>query len=741
MTDPARPDLLHGLNPEQAEAVGCLSGPLLVVAGPGSGKTRVLVHRIAALLQAGAWPSQILAVSFTNKAAAEMRERVAALAGEEAAARMWLSTFHSACLRILRTHHEAAGLPARFGICDSSDSARLVTDVMREAGMLEGMSPQEAKAAARSAHSLISRTKNDGRGPAALEQHHDFQVRATAAVMRGYQERLATLGAVDFDDLLLRTLWLLRNRPEVTAGLRRRFRHLMVDEYQDTNGVQYEILRQLATGAESVCAVGDFDQCIYGFRGANPHVMSVYERDFPGARVVRLGQNYRSSAAIVEVAQAVIDPNPAVHRAPLRTQNSTGAPVRLHTAADNYAEARWVVDQIQDRGGALSDHAVLVRTNFLTRALETELARRSLSHQVVGALRFYDRAEVKDALAWLRLATNPRDALALERAAATPRRGLGPGALAKVAQAATTHHGDVVAAARSLTGGSDALGTKLSAFLEHLEQVADAAATAGPAGALRTVAGTVGLMAHLKAVGERDGSRSREENLNELITYAADFLERSGATDPEQRDLTSLTGMEQTQAFLENVALVSAAENATGGEAAQTGSVSLLTMHAAKGKEYPHVYVVGLEEGILPHSRAISSGEPAHLEEERRLLFVAVSRAKDTLCLSHARTRTAFDRQQSNPASRFLTDLPTSVRREDGPSWSAPATRTRAAGRVTSAPSPWLQHGQVATGDRVRHTMFGDGVVTATGAHTATVDFDGTERTLALGIAPLSKLE
>jgi DNA helicase-2/ATP-dependent DNA helicase PcrA len=753
------PRLLEGLNPEQAEAVRTLTGPLLVVAGPGSGKTRVLVHRIAALLSTGTPPWAVLAVTFTNKAAAEMRERVATLVGEETASRMWIATFHSACVRILRYHHAEAGLPRSFSIADTKDSAKLVAQALEAHGLLpEGLTPAERKKTVKDAHTKISRAKNNNRGPEDLARSIFPDERDLAAVMASYNQLLRTRGAVDFDDILTLTLHLLRTRPEIADRYISRFQHLLVDEYQDTNTVQYDITRILGRHG-NVCVVGDADQSIYAFRGANPSVLTSFTNDFAGAKVVTLGQNYRSTKRIVDVAQSVIAPNPAVHRAQLRTDNQVGEKVRLIEAENNYVEAEWVVEQIRARGGNRNDHAVLVRTNFLTRALEAELSKHNIPHQVVGALRFYDRAEVQDALTYLRLAVNPADAIAFERAVSTPRRGIGTRSVTAILEEASSTGRTPLEVLAARADGTSAAARAAAGFLEAMAAVT-AAAQDGPDEALNVVAGRCGLRAHLKALGEKEGSTAREENLDELISYAAKFVEDGSATDPEARDIATLPGWEQTEAFLENVSLVSAAETATGDDpeaAGAAGKVSLLTMHAAKGKEYKHVYVVGLEDNICPHNRALTEGGEQELEEERRLLFVAVSRARETLDLSYCRKRTSFNKDTFNPPSRFLDDLPADVERllvaqayapaprppvgpRGGFAPARPAAHTRGKGlrAAPAATGPRLTEADLSEGAVVSHPMFGTGTVVTFDRSTVTVNFKAGTKMLSLAAAPLT---
>lgn len=773
-------ELLDGLNPEQREATTTLSGPLLVIAGPGSGKTRVLTHRIAALLATGTRPWQVLAVTFTNKAAAEMRERLARLVGEETASKMWIATFHSACVRILRYHHDLAGLPRSFSIADTADAQKIVTEVLDDLSETRGMTPQETKQLVRDIYSHITRAKNSNRSAEQLAAAQMPDEALAGRVMAVYNDRLAARGAVDFDDILLRTLHLLRAHPDVARRYQDKFAHVLVDEFQDTNAVQLEITQILAAHG-NLCVVGDADQSIYAFRGANPGVIAAFDSMFPGAKVVALGQNYRSTGNIVAVAQAVIDPNPAQHRAVLRTANPPGKKPVLACAYSNWDEARWVVARILEHGGTLDEHAVLVRTNAQTRTFETVLKEAALPYDLVGAIRFFDRAEVKDALSYVKLAVNPADVLAFERCVNTPKRGIGQATVdAIVAEATQTRRSPLaVAAERAATGGRGA--GQLSAFLTLFDTVTAAAAD-GPIAVLETVLDAAGLRAYYAAIDAKENKEDkRVDNLEELLESADDFVDGRIGSDPEGRDIAELTGAEQTEAFLEYAALMSAAETPKPTEGARTGKVQVATMHAAKGKEWPHVYVVGLEDNICPHKRAVESGDPADLQEERRLLFVAVSRAQSTLDMSYCVTRKQFNRDVENPPSRFLEDLPAGVDKvmlatkpagfgggfgggqnrygsnqnrygSGQPRYGAPAKAAPARGAAPAVSRPAVQSRPVARpvpagprldvanariGAQVRHATLGDGVITALDERIVTVAFDSGPKSLAVAIAPL----
>jgi DNA helicase-2/ATP-dependent DNA helicase PcrA len=767
--------LLDGLNPEQRAAVSVLSGPLLIVAGPGSGKTRVLTHRIAALLATGTRAGEILAVTFTNKAATEMRTRVAGLIGAETAQRMWIATFHSACVRILRVHHALVGLPRSFTIIDAADAAKLVGKALAELGETTGMNPTDTKVLIRDCYAAISRAKNAAQSAEALTSSANPDRARAGQVMVVYNRMLRERGAVDFDDILLATLHLLRDNPDVAASYQRRFAHVLVDEFQDTNAVQLDITQRLA-GRGNLCVVGDADQSIYAFRGANPTVIGAFTQLYPDGTVVALGQNYRSTGAIVEVAQAVITPNPAAHRAVLRTTNPSGTPVTLTEAPNNWDEARKVIEAIRTHGGPLSEHAVLVRTNALTSALETVLREAALPYDLVGATRFFDRAEIKDVLAYLRLAVNPADTFAFERCVNQPKRGVGEATVEALTADAAARGVTPLAAAQAVVAARTRGADKLAGFLTVHTAVA-AAALAGPVAAVTEVLDPVGLRAVYRAVDLKEQKEdTREGYLLELVDLAREFAAGRIGVLPDGVDVSSLPGVEQVEAFLEYAALMSAAESpgpAAGSGAGDLGRVQVATMHSAKGREWDHVYVVGLEDNICPHVRALNSGLAAELEEERRLLFVAVSRARKTLDLSYCRSRRMFNRDTANPPSRFLDDLPATVVRRTGnfvspsarvsPPWAQAAARTgvRSPGTYpSSGAQPWTPATRTATpasaaprtgpkpagprlpdrarvGDRVGHGSFGDGVITAVDGDRVTVTFAESSKTLLRAVAPL----
>jgi DNA helicase-2/ATP-dependent DNA helicase PcrA len=771
-------DLLTGLNPAQHAAVRNLTGPVLVVAGPGSGKTRVLTHRVAALVRLGVPAWQIMAVTFTNKAAGEMRERIAAMVGDAHAADMWVSTFHSACVRILRKYHTDAGLPRSFTILDANDVQKVLKTILVENGR------NTEAGAVRELASVISRAKNNARTPAQLAGSPRMQERDVAPMYTAYQQRLKNMGAVDFDDLLTLAVDVLTRSPEALEWIRKRARYLLVDEVQDTNAVQVALLRlinppgsttrpaaadltgTLRAAAGNVCFVGDTDQAIYSWRAANPAGLLDYWAEFRDGTVVVLEQNYRSTKAILEVVRALIAPNPALHRPRLFTDNPHGDPVRLYVAEDDRDEADWVIAQIRGRGGRLDEHAVLFRTNAQTRVFEEALTRNAMPYQVVGALRFYDRAEIKDALSYLRVAVNPADEVNLARCINTPRRGIGDATVNALISAARAAGTDPITHLRaSLTAGTVPKRSvaALTGFLTVYDQIR-AACHNGPEAALRTVAGPAGL--HAELAKDKQQGPDRIDNLNELITAAGAFQTGTSTTSTEAGPVAGLDGWDQTIAYLENVALVSAAD--IGDEETAIARISLLTAHASKGKEFVHVYVAGVEHGLYPHER--SKDDDTAIEEERRLLFVACSRAEKTLTISRCLSRFMFNRPQANPPSPFLDDLPGSVQvitsKKSATSWSAtrnqasrpsaatwqpdryqagrsttPATATRPGTtprRPVAPAGPRLTHDQLPGGTLVHHVVFGAGEVVTSSPGKAEIRFGTTSKVLDLTMAPLT---
>jgi DNA helicase-2/ATP-dependent DNA helicase PcrA len=680
---------LAGLNEQQREAVLASEGPALILAGAGSGKTRVITHRIAHLvLDKGVGLERILAVTFTNKAAAEMKARVEALLGGSATG-FWISTFHSLCVRILRREAEAAGLPRDFQIYDEEDQLTVVRDALRALDLSEKLNPP------RRILSRISARKNSGRDP----EPSDPDAPAASSFERiaeRYRQGLDAAHALDFDDLLLRSVELLAGNTAVREAYQRRFEYLLVDEYQDTNRTQYELIRLLAGGRGNVTVVGDEDQSIYSWRGADIQNILDFERDFPGARVLRLEQNYRSTQAILDAASLLVSHNRRRKGKTLRAVNAAGDDVWLHQAADEFEEAAWVVERLARHGGR---GAVLFRINAQSRLFEEALMRRSMPYLVVGGVGFYERKEVKDALAYLRLVLNPGDPVAFKRVLNVPPRGIGERSMGEI---------DSLAAAQGVSPWQ-ALGLlvddarlparatqPLARFRELIESLRVEAPGLPVKGLLQR---TLELSGYSAALAQQDSQESQDrlENLAELLSAAADYDGRD--SDP------SLAG------FLDQVSLLSDADQVRG-----DAPVILMTLHSAKGLEFDSVFLAGMEEGLCPHSRSLTSDEG--LEEERRLCYVGMTRAREHLYLSFVQSRQVFGQRRLAQPSRFLGELPRERLRVTGagraqPVWEQrPGPRRESAGMAyAEAPAPVAPLVGLRPGVRVRHPLFGLGTV------------------------------
>ena len=651
--------LLADLNPRQREAVEHGNGPLLILAGAGSGKTRAITYRIAHLIRAGGVPPwRILAVTFTNKAAGEMRERVEGLVG--GAAGVWVSTFHAGCARILRRHIERLGYAPNFAIYDDGDQHDLVKACLKELDIDEkSLSPGTVRW-------HIEQAKNRGETPgeeAASVWIRDQRVRKVCAL---YQERLRQQNAVDFGDLIVLTLRLFETCPDVIRELQHRFLHVLVDEYQDINPAQYAFVKHLAAAHGNLCVVGDDDQSIYRWRGADLSNILRFEEDFPGTRVIKLEQNYRSTKRILKTANAVIEKNRSRRPKTLWTENDEGSPVELFSAEDGGEEAAHVVGRIrrlcEKEGYTHRDFAVFYRVHAQSRVLEEELLLYNIAYTVIGGVRFYDRREVKDALAYLRVLVNPADAVALRRIINVPRRGIGGVTLSTLNRLAADTGVTLYQALEQAAGGG-VIGTgptrKLKAFHDLMERFRTAAADMGPADLIDEIIGRTGYMEHLERERTEE-AQGRMENLRELVNAArdfeVDFSKRGGLLmdDEPQRpeDAVGLAPPDLVAPFLERVSLV-ANIDMLGEDASR---VTLMTLHSAKGLEFPVVFMVGLEESLLPHSRSMS--DPDELEEERRLCYVGMTRAEKRLCLCHAEYRSLFGQFQVNAPSRFLEEIP-----------------------------------------------------------------------------------
>ena len=708
------------LNDRQLEAVRHGDGPLLVLAGAGSGKTRVLTYRVASLIRdRGVPPSGILAVTFTNKAAGEMRERLAGLLGPQTSRTLWIGTFHATCSRLLRISGSAAGVDPRFLIYDGDDQRTLMRETLRALDLDDRRFPPAAVL-----HE-ISRAKNE------LVDHVAYAARAETAresmlarVYAAYQRRLDDARALDFDDLLLRTVQLFQSSPGVLARYQDRFRHILVDEYQDTNHAQYALVGLLARRHRNLCVVGDDDQAIYRWRGADVRNILEFERDYPEARIVALEQNYRSTQRILAVAGAVIRNNPHRHPKTLWTANAEGAPVTLYEAFDGYEEARYAGEQIrahQAGGGRFGDVAVLYRTHAQSRQFEEMFLRLGIPYQIVGGVRFYERAEVKDLLAYLRLAFNPADEAGLRRVVNVPRRGIGDTTLrrldAHARESGVTLWEAVRHAARAgVPGVTGAIRAGLTEFVDLVEDLAAFAADHTARDVLLRGIDRTGYRRMLESEGT-DEAYARLENLEELAAVA--------------EEVEAMSGEGTLEAFLEHLALQTEADTFE----ERPDRVTLMTLHSAKGLEFPVVVLAGLEEGLFPHMRALE--EDVDLAEERRLCYVGMTRARSRLLLTYARQRTTYGTTRPSLPSRFLAEIPAeAVERV-----STPRTETGDWPDEDQRPVP-----DVDVGDTVRHKTFGAGRVLEVDGEgpraIITVRFDGPAGTkrLALGYAPLERI-
>ncbi|WP_312771074.1 DNA helicase II [Pseudoxanthomonas mexicana] len=700
--------LLDDLNPAQRDAVSAAPGHYLVLAGAGSGKTRVLTHRIAWLNEVHGVPAHgILAVTFTNKAAGEMRAR-ADVQLRNGSRGMWIGTFHGLAHRLLRLHWQEAKLPETFQVLDSDDQQRLVKRVVQAMELDEGKYPPKQLTW------WINEQKDEGRRPEHIQPApNDDWLDVRRQVYAGYQERCDRAGLVDFAELLLRAHELLRDTPALLAHYRMRFREILVDEFQDTNAIQYAFVRVLAGDTGHVFVVGDDDQSIYGWRGAKVENMQQFLRDHPSARTIRLEQNYRSSANILGAANAVIAHNPGRIGKQLWTDTGDGEPIDLYAAYNEMDEARFVVERIRQwvrDGGSLGDAAILYRSNAQSRAFEEALLSEQLPYRVYGGMRFFERAEIKDALAYLRLVANRGDDAAFERAVNTPARGIGERTLDEVRRLARNARVSLWGAAMLATQGTELAGrarNALAAFMALVEQLAGETAELDLAERVDHVLVRSGLREHW-AKESRGGldSESRTENLDELVSVASRFVRR--IDDDEATE-----GMSELVAFLSYAALEAGEGQVEAGE----DGVQLMTLHSAKGLEFPLVFLAGLEEGLFPSNRSLD--ESGRLEEERRLAYVGITRARQKLVLTYAEARRLHGQDMYGIPSRFLREIPASLLNEVRPrvQVSRPASgfATRPAPGHASLETPGLKLGQSVT-----HAKFGPGVVTdyeGSGAH------------------------
>jgi DNA helicase-2/ATP-dependent DNA helicase PcrA len=727
-------DLLEGLNPPQREAVLHGDGPLLILAGAGSGKTRVLTHRIAYLVHTQqARVGEILAITFTNKAAAEMRERVGMLLGHSTRA-MWVMTFHSACARMLRREAERLGYTSRFTIYDASDSRRLVKRC------LDQIDADPKRFTPGAVAHQISDAKNKLRSADEYAQMTDgWFERTVADAYKLYESELVRMNAMDFDDLLFRMVNVLELFPEVRARYAAAFRHVLVDEYQDTNHAQYKLLQLIAGDHKNLAVVGDDAQSVYSFRGADIRNILDFQDDFPDAAVIKLEQNYRSTQTILDASNAVIAHNRAQMHKTLWTDQGAGDPVMIRELEDEHAEGRFVLGEVQrlrDEGVSLAEIAVLYRTNAQSRVLQDALVRADVPFQIIGGTKFYERSEIKDALSYLTLLANPADAISFTRVANSPKRGIGQTSLSRVLAHAETM-GISTWEAASDPAGVPGLGTaairSFDRFMSVMEGLRERVADNVPMGdLLEAVLHETGYLEALQAERTIE-AQGRIENLEQLVEVAREF------------DGTRAAEEDRLDQFLQETALRSDTDKL----AADEGMVTLMTLHNAKGLEYPIVFIIGMEEGVFPHSRSLDEGT---LEEERRLCYVGMTRAMRSLTLTHARQRNVFGSRAYGLPSRFLSEIPAEFVDRQGAmgSWSGGgasgdrAIRPRASASWASmrADVPEPAKGGFRLGDDVLHAAFGEGVVTGTepgGVVVIRFARDGSERKLMAEYAPLEK--
>ena len=706
-------DCTYGLNPQQAEAVINTEGPMLIMAGAGSGKTKVLTCRVANLLQKGVRPYRILAITFTNKAAAEMRERVNNMSGP-AAKDVWLFTFHAFCARFLRMEiDKLPGYGGNFAIYDTADSQNLIKQILKE------MNLDDKRFQPSGILSRISNAKNALQDAAAFaRQAGDFYEQKVADIYSRYEQKLQLNNALDFDDLLMLSIKLLQENKEVREKYQDRFDYLLVDEYQDTNHAQYLLTKFLAAKHRNICVVGDADQSIYGWRGADIQNILDFEKDYPDAKVIKLEQNYRSTQIILDAANAVIENNTGRKPKNLWTENKSGADIIYFQAVDERDEARFVIEQLQNlqrtENKKLGDMAILYRTNTQSRIFEEMLIKSGISYNMVGGLKFYERKEIKDIIAYLRVIFNPADSLSLLRIINVPRRGIGDASLAKIQAYAAANNVslfEAVSNAAAIDGLSSRFVSKLDDLAGIIFELMNLASEAPVEDLIDRVLRDTGYLEELE--NERTPqAQSRIDNLHELISVAQEF-----AKSEEENNLEN---------FLAHVALVSDIDDTELGEDA----ITLMTLHSSKGLEFPVVFLVGMEEGLFPHARTLM--DETEIEEERRLCYVGITRAKEKLFLSSTKMRTIYGNTVTYPPSRFLQEIPArlvkTIKRQER--FSALENFKQVSEKYSARPqkpaSTFNPHSfmpqkpaaaaggtgtRFNTGDRVSHSKWGEGMV------------------------------
>ncbi|WP_086429190.1 DNA helicase PcrA [Staphylococcus cornubiensis] len=727
--------LVENMNKEQSEAVRTTEGPLLIMAGAGSGKTRVLTHRIAYLLdEKDVSPYNILAITFTNKAAKEMKERVQALVGEEAEV-IWMSTFHSMCVRILRRDADRIGIERNFTIIDPTDQKSVLKDVLKR----ENIDPKKYEP--RMFIGEISQLKNELMTPAKAEaEANDYFSRMVATVYKGYQQQLIRNQALDFDDLIMTTIQLFERVPEVLDYYQNKFQYIHVDEYQDTNTAQYTLVNLLAQKFKNLCVVGDSDQSIYGWRGANIHNILSFENDYPNARTIFLEQNYRSTKTILQAANEVIRHNTERKPKGLWTANQQGEKIHYYEAMSERDETEYVVREIfkqQKKGKRYKDIAVLYRTNAQSRVLEETFLKSNIPYVMVGGQKFYDRKEIKDLLSYLRLIANSADDISLQRIINVPKRGIGPSSVEKIANYAADHELTMFDALAEVDfiGLSKKVSQAAAEFYQLMSNLMQEQEFLEISEIVEEVLEKSGYREMLQRDQSLE-SRSRLENIDEFMSVPVDYEKN---TPLEEQSLIN---------FLTDLSLVADVD-----EANLEDGVTLMTMHSAKGLEFPIVFIIGMEESIFPHIRAIKSDNDHEMEEERRISYVAITRAEEELYLSHATSRTLFGRPQSNARSRFLNEIPEALldlperqqataigMKKRQPAKRGFSQRTVKSTTASSATSDWK------VGDKVMHKSWGEGMVSNVNNKNGSIELDiifkseGPKRLLAQ-FAPIEKKE
>jgi len=681
-------NIYAGLNSQQKKAVEAINGPVLLLAGAGSGKTKVLTHRIANLLESGVSPWSILAITFTNKAAKEMRERVERLVGARGND-IWISTFHAMCVRILRKDIEHLGYSRQFTILDSGDQLNLVKQIMRDLNIdTKKIEPKAVLAA-------ISNAKNELKTPAIYgKTAADYFQSKVITVYEKYQARLATNNSLDFDDLIMKTVELFQKAPEVLNYYQKKFLYIHIDEYQDTNRSQYMLATMLADLHKNICVVGDTDQSIYRWRGADISNILNFEEDYPKATVIMLEQNYRSTKNILAAANAVIENNRLRKEKNLWTENATGEKITIYQAYQEHDEVYFIAELIQEaveKGKQYSDHAILYRTNAQSRVIEEIFIKSNIPYQMIGGTKFYERKEIKDILAYLRLVVNPDDDLSLRRIINVPKRGVGQATLDKLAEYAVEQEISIFSALGVIDfiGLSGRAINKVSEFAELLTQLNKRAEELGITELTELILQKTGYIEELQNEKSIE-SESRIENIKEFLSVTREF--------EENNEFITL------QDFLTDVALVSDIDQMTDGE--QSSGVTMMTLHSAKGLEFPIVFLVGLEEGIFPHNRSLM--EEMEMEEERRLAYVGITRAEEELYLTYASSRMLYGRSQMNAPSRFINEIPEELTNNLGKvqkTYGIQQKKVVFAVDRTAADQAWQ------LGDKARHSKWGIGTV------------------------------